>query len=92
MVPKRAFERWETKLANFKDTPQAIWPIAKSLTKSDGPKALSAIHDPSGPIVYPIDKANTTADCLENQFTSHDLCDCDHRLKSKPCWLPPMKT
>jgi hypothetical protein len=28
---------------------------------------------------YPIDKANMVADCLENQFKAHDLCDCDHR-------------
>jgi hypothetical protein len=33
MVQKRARETWETKLANCEITPQAIWPIAKSLTK-----------------------------------------------------------
>jgi hypothetical protein len=32
-VWKRTPERWETKLANCKVTPQAIRPIAKSLTK-----------------------------------------------------------
>jgi hypothetical protein len=26
-----------------------------------------------------MDKANAIADCLENQFTAHNLCDCDHR-------------
>jgi hypothetical protein len=37
-VWKRALERCETKLTNGKVTPQAIWPIVKSLTKKDGPK------------------------------------------------------
>jgi hypothetical protein len=69
---KRALERWATKLENCEVTPQAIWHIAKSLTKRGGPKALSAIHDPVCPIFYPVDKANITADCLENQFRAHD--------------------
>jgi hypothetical protein len=79
MVRERALERWETKLENCKVTPQEIWPIAKSLTKKSEPKAPSAIHGPLGPLFYPIDKANAIADCLENQFTAHNLCDCDHR-------------
>jgi hypothetical protein len=66
MVWKRALERWETKLANCEVMPQEIWPIAKSLTKRGRPKAPSANHDPLGPIFYPINKANITADCLEN--------------------------
>lgn len=37
---KTAFERWETKLANCEITSQAMWLIAKSLTKMGGPKAL----------------------------------------------------
>jgi hypothetical protein len=76
MVQKRAPESWEAKLANCEVAPQTIWPIAKSLKKSGGPKVPSAIH---GPIFYPKDKANMTENCLENQFRSHDLCDCDHR-------------
>jgi hypothetical protein len=51
----------------------------KSLTKRGGPKASPAIHNPLGPLFYPINKANITADCSENQFTVHDLCDCDHK-------------
>jgi hypothetical protein len=58
MVPKRALERLETKLANCEVTPQAIWPVAKSLTKRGGPKASSAIHSPLGPLFYPISEAN----------------------------------
>jgi hypothetical protein len=38
MVQKRALERWETKLANCKVTPQAVWPIAKSVTKRGTPR------------------------------------------------------
>jgi hypothetical protein len=79
MVQKRTPERWETELANCEVTPQAIWPIAKPLTKRGGPKAPSSIHGSLGPIFYPIDKANIITDCLENQFRGHDLCNCDHR-------------
>jgi hypothetical protein len=32
-------ERWETKIGNTEVTPKAIWPIAKSLLKRDGPRA-----------------------------------------------------
>jgi hypothetical protein len=79
MVRKRALERWETKLTNCEVTHEAIWPTAKSLSYNSGPKAPPAIHGPLGSIFYPIDKANIIADCLENQFRAHDLCDCDHR-------------
>jgi hypothetical protein len=37
------------------------------------------MHGPLGPIFYPIDTANIITDCLENQITALDLCDCDHR-------------
>jgi hypothetical protein len=66
-------------LVNCEVTFQAIWPIAKSLIKRGGQKAPSTIHDPSGRIFYPVNKANIFTDCLENQFRAHDLCDCDHR-------------
>jgi hypothetical protein len=32
------WERWETKAEKWDVTPQAVWPIAKSLVKRDGPK------------------------------------------------------
>jgi hypothetical protein len=76
---KRSTRKMTEKLANCEVTPQAVWPIAKSLTEKDGPKAQSAIRSPLGPICFPSHKANVTADCLENQFRVHDLCDCDHR-------------
>jgi hypothetical protein len=48
MTRKKALERWETKIYNTEVTPQAIWPIAKSLLKRDGPRAPTAIHGGSG--------------------------------------------
>jgi hypothetical protein len=42
------------------------------------PKAPAAIHGPSGFKYHPIEKSNMIADCLENQFTPHDLCDDNH--------------
>jgi hypothetical protein len=72
---KNALEQWETKLANTELTPQAIWPIAKYLTNRDGPRAPTAIHGLLRLKYHPVDKANAITDCLENQFTPHDLCD-----------------
>jgi hypothetical protein len=43
-------------MTNCEVTPQEIWPIAKSLLKRGGPKALHAIHGPLGPIIHVIDK------------------------------------
>jgi hypothetical protein len=48
MTRKKALERWETKIGNAEVIPQAIWPIAKSLLKRDGPRAPTAIHGTSG--------------------------------------------
>ncbi|PNF26942.1 hypothetical protein B7P43_G14042 [Cryptotermes secundus] len=78
MTRKKALERWETKISNTEVTPQCIWPIAKSLLQRDGPRAPTAIHGSSGLKFYPFEKANKIADCLEIQFTPHDLCDENH--------------
>jgi hypothetical protein len=75
MIRKRTHEQRETKLANTEITSQAIWPSAKSLSNRDGPREPTAIHGLLGLKYHPVDKANATADCLENQFTPHDLCD-----------------
>jgi hypothetical protein len=72
MTRKKALEQWETKVGNSV-TPQAMWLIAKSLIKMDGPKAPNAIHGPSGLKFHLSKKANATADYLENQFIPHDL-------------------
>jgi hypothetical protein len=81
MTRKKALERWETKLSNTEVTPQAIWPIAKSLLKRDGPRAPTAIHGTSGLKFLPAEKANAIADCLEIQFTPHELCDEKHERR-----------
>jgi hypothetical protein len=81
MVRKRALERWETKIENCEVTPHAIWPIAKSLNKRGGPKAPTAIHGPLGPAFHPSEKANVIANCFENLFTPHKLCDADHERR-----------
>jgi hypothetical protein len=83
MTRKKAFERWETKIANCEVTLQSIWPIAKSLVKRDGPRAPSGIHGAPGLKFILLAKANATADCLENQFTPHDLCDKNHEWRVK---------
>jgi hypothetical protein len=73
MTRQKALEGWETEARYCEVTPQALWPIAKSLMKRDGPKAPTAIHGLLGIAYQPNDKANVIADCLENQFTPHDL-------------------
>jgi hypothetical protein len=47
---RKALQRWETKTANTEVTYShiAIWPIAKSLMKRDGPKAPTVIRGPFG--------------------------------------------
>jgi hypothetical protein len=46
MTYREAVERNEIKVGNFEVTPQALWPIAKSLMKRDGPNVPTAIHGP----------------------------------------------
>jgi hypothetical protein len=71
---RKAVEWWETKIGNCEVTPQAVWSVAKSLIKRGGPKAPTAILGPLGLKYQLLDKATMIADCLENQFTLHDLC------------------
>jgi hypothetical protein len=78
MTRKKALERWDTKIGNAEVTPQAIRPIAKSLLTRDRPRAPTAIHGASGLKFLPSEKANAIADCLEIQFTPHELCDENH--------------
>jgi hypothetical protein len=49
--------------------------------KRDGPKAPTTIHGPLGITYQPNEKANVIADCLENHFISHYLCDENHERK-----------
>jgi hypothetical protein len=98
MTRRQALEGWKTKVGNCEVTPQALWPIAKSLMKRDGPKTTTAIYGPLGRTYQRNWKTNVIAECLENQFTPHDLCDENHerrvetrvqfnpQLYSLPCW------
>jgi hypothetical protein len=81
MTLRKTLERWETRIGNCEVTPHAIWPIAKSLMKRDGPKAPTAIHGLLGLKYHPLEKASAIADCLENQFTPNDLCDKNHEQR-----------
>jgi hypothetical protein len=78
MTRRKTLEWWETRTGNCEVTPQAIWPLVKSLTESDGPKVSTTIHGTLGLKFHPSEKANMIADCLENLFTPHDLCDENH--------------
>jgi hypothetical protein len=49
--------------------------------KRDGPKAPTAVHGPLGIMYHPNEKSSAIADCLENQFASHDLCDENHERR-----------
>jgi hypothetical protein len=78
MTRRKALERWETKVGICEDTPEDLWSIAKPLLKRVGSKAPTAIHGSLGIIYHPDEKANVTADYLENRFTFHDLWDENH--------------
>jgi hypothetical protein len=88
MTRKKALERWETKIGNAEVTPQAVWPIAKSLLKRDGPRAPNAIHDASGLKFLPSGKPTLLRTVWK--FSSHHMScvtkimNGGWRLKSKP--------
>jgi hypothetical protein len=73
--------KYNTKVGNCEVIPQALWPIAKSLLEREGPKAPTAIHYTLGITYQPNEKADVIADCLEKQFTSHDLCEENHCIQ-----------
>jgi hypothetical protein len=57
--------------------------------KRGGPSPPTALHGSLDLKLLPLDKAKAIADCLENQFTPHDLCDENRhgwRLQSKLFW------
>jgi hypothetical protein len=81
MTRRNATERWEAKTIYSEVTPHAIWPLEESVMKSDSPKAPTIIYGPSGLKFRPLEKANAIANCLENQFTPHDLCEENHERR-----------
>jgi hypothetical protein len=81
MTCRKALKRWKTKVKKHVVTPQGLWLTAELLTKKDGPKSPTTVHGPLGTTYHLNEKVNTTVDCLENQFTSHDLCDENHERR-----------
>jgi hypothetical protein len=68
------------KVTNCEVRPQALWFIAKSLTKRDEPRAPPVIHGSLGPTSYPINNAKKSQIAQETSSERmHDLCDCDRR-------------
>jgi hypothetical protein len=63
--PQKGTQTVGNKIGSCEVTPQAPWPIAKSLIKRDGPKATNAVHGPSGITYQPKVKAKAIAVCLE---------------------------
>jgi hypothetical protein len=80
-IKRQALERWETKLANTKLTPQTIWPIVKSSYNRDGPRAPTAIHGLLGLKYHPVDKVNTIDDCLKKLVHTDDLSEENHEQR-----------
>jgi hypothetical protein len=69
MSGREELERREPKIGICEDTPQAIWPIAKTLMKKDEPRIPTAIHGPLGLEYHPLEKASTTADVRKSVHT-----------------------
>jgi hypothetical protein len=55
--------------------------MAKILLNRDAPKAPKVVHGFTGLKFFPTEKANAIANCLENRFTHHDLCDEYHERR-----------
>jgi hypothetical protein len=79
MTQRKVIERWERKIRNCEVTPHAIWPLVKYLMKRDRLKAATTIHGPCSLKFLPLGKSNVTANCLENKFTPHNLCEENHK-------------
>jgi hypothetical protein len=52
--------------------------FCKIAYEKNGPEAPATVRRSLGITYHPDEKANVIADYLENQFTSHDLCDENH--------------
>jgi hypothetical protein len=58
-----------------------MWSVENPFMKREGTKSPTVLHGPIGITYHPKGKPNAIADCLENQFTSHDLGDENHGLR-----------
>jgi hypothetical protein len=91
MTRRKALEQEEIKISNCEVTPQAIWSIANSLMKRNGPKAPTAIHGPSGLKFLPAEKANAIADwkiCSHHMTCVTNTTNGGWRLMSRLCLKP----
>jgi hypothetical protein len=53
--------------------------------RRDIPNAPVAVHSPSGLKFLPLGKANVIAECLEIQFSLHDMCEENHERRVVAC-------
>jgi hypothetical protein len=81
MTQKKIKERWDTKVGNCEVTPQVIWTMAKIVLNRDAPKSQNLVLGFPGLKFLPTEKVNAIADCLENRFTHHDLCNENHERR-----------
>jgi hypothetical protein len=64
MTRRKTLKRWEIEVGNCAVTPHALWLIAKSLMKRDGPTAPTAVHGPLGITYHSNKKPNViSSDC-----------------------------
>jgi hypothetical protein len=81
MTRRKAVERWKTKTGNCEATPQALWPVTKSLKELDEPKIPKAVQRPLRITHHPNEKANENMTCLDNQFMHQELCHENHERR-----------
>jgi hypothetical protein len=55
--------------------------LRNRLRKGIGLKVPTAVHGLLRITYHPNEEGNVIADCLENQFTSHDLCEENNELR-----------
>jgi hypothetical protein len=78
MTCRKALECGEINARKCEVTLQTLQPVVRLFMERDGPKAPTAVHGPLGITYYLNKKANMSADCLQNQFISNNLCDENH--------------
>jgi uncharacterized protein YlaI len=68
-------------MGNCEVTPQAICPMARAMLNRNAAKVTTAFHGYSDLKFLPYNKANAIAECLENRFTHHYMCDESHERR-----------
>jgi hypothetical protein len=78
MTYRKTLEQLETRVGNYEVTLQDV-AYCKIAYERDRPKEPTVVHEPLGITYHPNEQANAIVDCLENHFTSHDLCNENHK-------------